>query len=252
MNTEFYNSIIKHLTTWQYQLNSYISTHIRAIDDEGSIMMSLMVLGIAFIYGLIHAAGPGHGKAIVGFYFSGKKEQNRAKRNYLEAFEMGYMIAIVHTISALITTFGLYFIIKKMFYKNFHETYAQIMHISAMMIMIVGAFIIYEAYKNRKNHEKNISQNSKSKYAIAFSAGIVPCPGVMTIVLFSVMQKKFILGILSAIAMSIGMGLTISVVGILGILFNKQTNNFSSKVGYVLQMMSGVIIILLGVFLFSH
>jgi hypothetical protein len=42
MNTEFYNSIIKHLTTWQYQLNSYISTHIRAIDDDSSVMMSLM------------------------------------------------------------------------------------------------------------------------------------------------------------------------------------------------------------------
>jgi len=245
---EFYNTIIKQLTVWQYSLNSFISNHIRAIDDDSSITMSLTVLGIAFLYGLIHAAGPGHGKAIVGLYFSGKSSNN--KKNYSQAFEMGYLIAIVHTISALITTFSLYLIIKTMFYKHFRDTYDSIVQISSVMIIIVGIYIIYEAYKNKKEQE-NIDDNikSKSKYAVAISAAIVPCPGVMTITLFSIIQKKYILGVLSAIAMSIGMGLTISLAGILGILFHKQTSKFTKNIGYILQMFSGVIIILLGLFL---
>ena len=247
---DIYNTIIKQLTAWQYHLNSFISSHIRAIDDDSSIMMSLTVLGIAFLYGLIHAAGPGHGKAIVGLYFSGKKNNNNIKKDYFQAFEMGYLIALVHTISALITTFTLYVIIKTMFYKNFRDTYDQIVHISAFMIIIVGLYIIYEAYKNKKQKEKlDKDIKSKSKYAVAISAAIVPCPGVMTITLFSIIQKKYILGILSAISMSIGMGLTISLAGILGILFHKKTSQFTKNIGYILQMISGVIIILLGLFL---
>jgi len=243
---EFYSTLIKQLTTWQYQLNSYISGLIRSTNDDTSLSINLTVLAIAFLYGLIHAAGPGHGKAIVGFYFSGQKNKNK---NYFNAFQMGYMISIVHTISALVTTFVLYFILKTMFYKNFRETYDNILHISAVLIIFVGIYIIYEAFKNRKDSQ-SIQKQEKSKYVVALSAGIVPCPGVMTITLFSIIQKKYILGILSAIAMSIGMGLTISLVGILGILFNNKTSSFTSNIGYILQMISGIIIILLGLFLY--
>ena len=44
---------------------------------------------------------------------------------------------------------------------------------------------------------------------------IVPCPGVMTIVLYSMILGYLELGILSAIMMSIGMGITISIAAIL-------------------------------------
>jgi len=243
---ELYDTILRQLTAYQYSLNQFISSHIRAINDDSSIFMSATILGIAFLYGLIHAAGPGHGKSIVGFYFSGQKEK---KKNYKEAFEMGYFIAIVHTASALITTFILYFIISKMFYKHFRDSYDTIMHISSIMIILVGLYIIYEAYKN-KNEEEQIGKKVKSKYMVALSAGIVPCPGVMTITLFSIIQHKYILGILSAITMSIGMGLTISLAGILGILFNKQTTKFTTNIGYILQILSGFIIVCLGLFLY--
>ena len=244
---EIYHKFIIFLTTLQYQLNSFISEHIKEVNDDSSITLSLSVIGIAFLYGLIHAAGPGHGKAIVGFYFSG----NDGKKSYKDAFEMGYMISIVHTISALLTTFGLYFILKTMFYKNFRETYDSILQISAIMIIVVGFYIIYEAYRHKQSCETTKYKN-QSKYMVAFSAGIVPCPGVMTIVLFSVIQHKYILGILSAIAMSIGMGFTISVAGIFGILFAKQTTKFTKNIGYILQMFSGVIIVALGVFLSKY
>ena len=67
-------SILKYLSTWQYQLNMFISKTIRSINDENSLTLSLTIIGVAFLYGLIHAAGPGHGKAVVALYFGdGKK-----------------------------------------------------------------------------------------------------------------------------------------------------------------------------------
>lgn len=240
---EFYSQFLKQLTLWQYQLNSYISTTIRSLNDDNSLSVSLTILSIAFLYGLIHAAGPGHGKALVAFYFTSNKS------DYKKAFKMGYMISIIHAISALIFTFGIFFILKTMFRKNFTEFSAIAMQVSAVMIIIVGIYLIYEAYKSKKMRELKIEKSNKSEFAVAFSAGIVPCPGVMTIVLFCIVLKQFILGILAALAMSIGMGMTISLVGIFSIALNKKVGGFLDNKGYILELLGGVLVCLLGIFL---
>lgn len=242
---EIYNQLLKQIIVLQYQLNSYISNLIRNLNDENSLQSSLLILAIAFLYGAIHAAGPGHGKALVAFYFTANKSQ------YKKAFKMGYMISIIHAFSALILTFGIFYILKTMFRKNFNEMSTITMQISSIMIILVGFYLIYESFTNRKNKEKEIQKSSKNEYAVAFSAGVVPCPGVMTIVLFCIVLKEYLLGILAAITMSIGMGLTISIAGILSILLNKKTNHLLNSKAYILEISGGFLIILLGIFLLT-
>jgi len=241
---EYYAKFLQTLVHWQYQLNSFISTNIRSLNDENSLSTSLMIVGVAFVYGLIHAIGPGHGKALVALYFTSNKS------DYKKAFKMGYMISMIHAFSALIFTFGIFFILKTMFRKNFNEFSEMAMQISAVMIIGVGMYLIYEAYSGRKHKEKHLKKSSKSEMAVAFSAGIVPCPGVMTIVLFCVVLQQYTLGILSAIAMSIGMGLTISVAGILSIAFGKKTNGLLNERAYILEMIGGILVLSLGIILF--
>ncbi len=84
---------------------------------------------------------------------------------------------------------------------------------------------------------------------VAFSAGVVPCPGVMTIVLFCIVLGQFTLGILAAVAMSIGMGLTISLAGIFSIALNKRAGGLLNEKAYLLEMIGGLLVLLLGTFL---
>jgi len=240
---EYYAKFLHWLIGLQYQLNSYISTTIRSLNDENSLSTSLLILGIAFIYGLVHAIGPGHGKALVALYFTSNKS------DYKKAFKMGYMISIIHAISALIFTFGIFYILKTMFRKNFNEFSDIAMQVSAVMIIGVGIYLIYEAYSSRKEKEKRLKKSNKSEIAVAFSAGVVPCPGVMTIVLFCIVLGQTALGILSAIAMSIGMGLTISLAGIFSIAMNKKAGNALEKKSYLLEMIGGFLVLTLGTFL---
>jgi len=237
-----YDEFIKQLIQYQFKINSYISSTIKNINDENIFTSSLLVLGIAFLYGLIHAAGPGHGKALVAFYFSTNKN------SYSQAFSLGYLISVIHAISALVLTFGIFFILEKMFRQNFNYYSNITMQISALMIIFVGVYIMLSSYFSRKQKEKGIEKN-RSKYGLAFSAGVVPCPGVMTIVLFCIMLKKYLLGVLAAITMSIGMGLTISLVGILSITLNKKTNNFFQNKSFILEIFGGVLILGLGIIL---
>jgi ABC-type nickel/cobalt efflux system permease component RcnA len=238
-----YGEFLHTLTSWQYELNRFISSHIREMQHEATLSASLTIIGIAFLYGAIHAAGPGHGKALVSFYFTSNKS------DYKKAFKMGYLISIFHALSALIFTFGIYFILEKMFRKNFNEFSNTAMSISAIMIILVGLYLLYDAYKARKEKEQKVKKQNKSELAVAFSAGVVPCPGVMTIVLFCIVLGQYTLGIFSAIAMSIGMGLTISLAGILSIAINKKASGFLNSYGYVLEMLGAFLIFSLGVFL---
>jgi len=243
---EFYNQFLKQLVLWQYELNSYISTTIRGINDENSFSLGILVLTISFIYGLIHAAGPGHGKALVAFYFLSNKQKN----NYKKAFKIGYMISIIHATSALIFTFAIFFILKTMFRKNFNDFSFMAMYISSLMIMLVGIYLIYQAYKHKKEKEKKFINSNKSENMIALSAGIVPCPGVMTVVLFCIVLGHYTLGILAAITMSIGMGFTISLAGILSISINKKSNLILQNNAFILEMIASFLVFLLGLFLF--
>ncbi len=240
---EFYYKALQILVEWQYELNRFIATNIKTLNDDQSLSTSLLVLGIAFVYGLVHAAGPGHGKALVALYFTANRS------SYKKAFKMGYLISIIHAISALIFTFGIYFILKTMFRRNFNEFSAVAMQISAVMIIVVGVYLVYEGYKSRKHREKKLKKSSKSEVAVAFSAGVVPCPGVMTIVLFCIALGQFTLGVLAAVAMSIGMGLTISLAGIFSIALNKKAGGFLEEKSYILEMIGGLLVLFLGLFL---
>ena len=49
-----------------------LSTFIRASQDDGTAMWSLF--GISFLYGVFHAVGPGHGKAVISSYLVANEE----------------------------------------------------------------------------------------------------------------------------------------------------------------------------------
>jgi len=239
-----YKDFFAQLVEWQHYLNSSVSSYINTVNEDG-LSASAIVLAISFIYGLVHAAGPGHGKALVSFYFLSRGG------SYKEAIKLGYLISIIHAFSALSITFIIYYILHELFSKTFHELSNISMLISAIMIIAVGIYLFVKAIKAKKEKERTDFSKEKSKYAVAFSAGIVPCPGVMTIVLFCISSGNLYLGILAAIAMSLGMGFTISLAGILTSYASSKSGEYLKTKGYLLEMLSAIFIIFLGIFLFT-
>lgn len=240
----YYSEFIKQITLLQFEFNKLVSANIRALDTDSSIVAMLVVLGIALAYGIVHALGPGHGKAIVGFYFL----QNKLDKK--EAFKIGYLIAVVHALSALTITFVIYFLLDTIFSKTFKLTSSYMMQLSGVLIVLVGIYLAYESIKLRKMQD-NFDGSQKSKYAVAISSGIVPCPGVMTITLFSISLGHYFLGVLSAIVMSIGMGFTISLIGILSVTFRDKFAKILSKKLFFLQFLSAIFIIIIGLLLYN-
>lgn len=83
--------IVGWLLTKQSEFYRAMSSTIRAAKSDGSAVWTL--LGISFLYGIFHAAGPGHGKAVISSYLVANEET--AKRGIVLSFVSALMQALV-------------------------------------------------------------------------------------------------------------------------------------------------------------
>lgn len=83
--------IIGWLLAKQSEFYRQISAAIRTAKTDGSAVWTL--LGLSFAYGIFHAAGPGHGKAVISSYIVANEET--ARRGIALSFASALMQALV-------------------------------------------------------------------------------------------------------------------------------------------------------------
>ena len=83
--------IVGWILAKQSEFYREISTTIRAAKSDGSAVWTL--LAISFAYGIFHAAGPGHGKAVISSYLVANQET--ARRGIVLSFASALMQALV-------------------------------------------------------------------------------------------------------------------------------------------------------------
>lgn len=83
--------IVGWLLAKQSEFYRQMSATIRAAKTDGSAVWAL--LGISFAYGVFHAAGPGHGKAVISSYLVANEET--ARRGIALSFASALMQALV-------------------------------------------------------------------------------------------------------------------------------------------------------------
>jgi nickel/cobalt exporter len=83
--------IVGWLLTKQSEFYREMSSTIRAAKSDGSAVWTL--LAISFAYGIFHAAGPGHGKAVISSYLLANEET--ARRGIVLSFVSALMQSLV-------------------------------------------------------------------------------------------------------------------------------------------------------------
>ena len=83
--------IIGWILARQSEFYREMSATIRAAKSDGSAVWTL--LGISFAYGIFHAAGPGHGKAVISSYLVANEET--ARRGIVLSFASALLQALV-------------------------------------------------------------------------------------------------------------------------------------------------------------
>src|ERR1700675_3010818 len=83
--------IVGWLLTKQSEFYREMSSTIRAAKADGSAVWTL--LAISFAYGIFHAAGPGHGKAVISSYLVANEET--ARRGIVLSFVSALMQSLI-------------------------------------------------------------------------------------------------------------------------------------------------------------
>ena len=225
---------------------------LKDIKNTNSLISYFWLLLFSFLYGILHALGPGHGKSLVAAYFLSEN------KSYLRGFNISLLIGVVHTFSAFILTLIIYYILNILFSNIFSNIEQIATKLSAIIIISIALYLIYKKYKQNQLHKHqnhnltscscNSCSTKSTDLGIILSAGIVPCPGTITIFLFTFSLGIYFVGFLSAIFMSIGMSLIIFITAYLSIKIRTTatSNQFIIK---LFEYASLFFILLLGIFL---
>jgi ABC-type nickel/cobalt efflux system permease component RcnA len=220
--------------------------------EDSIAFISLMLFSL--FYGIIHALGPGHGKALVSSYFLS------TNRDVKKAFFISTMIGVVHTFSALILTLIVY-----LFLSNFLSTFIDqaefyLTKVSAAIIIIMAAYLLYRKLPKKPKavskwniHEPTCGCNScqvdekKADLGVILGAGMIPCPTTVLIFIFTISLGMYFTGLLSAIFMSAGMSLVIFVAAALSVKTREKSEEKFAKLSQLLSFVGIAVILLLGV-----
>ncbi len=249
--------IVEIITPIQKKINNQMAALTRKVKKERKLGTIIIILLLSFIYGIVHAVGPGHGKTLIFSYFL--SEEGTAKKGIL----VGVSIGMLHSFSAIIIVVVMHFILNEILFYSIQSIKGTIILISYGIITFIGLFLIITGLLDLKKkqdpkNEMDISKSpQKSTLPLILTIGMIPCTGGILIMLFSLSMEIIPLGIISVIAMGMGMSITISISGIISIVAKNTVVRITSKKDRLMKTFQvifkfggGLLIFFLGIVLF--
>ncbi len=213
------NRVFLKIITWQQQLKEKITQQVREAKTTRSIKPLLVLVLAAFAYGVVHAAGPGHGKTLALAYVLSQRP------SYINGLVFGNGIALFHGFSGIVFVLVIRWVLHGGILANLERVTQVTQVISYGLIACLGAGIFFQGmYRLIKRRHENpgflpSDQNRKNFHPVvsALLVGATPCPGVAIVMLFALSMDLILLGVVLGIAISLGMALTVTLVVMLAV-----------------------------------
>lgn len=243
-------TLFQSIIVYQQQIYQKITASLQEFKNDQTIASLILIVAMSFFYGVLHAVGPGHGKSFAAAYFVSKKER------FIRAIYLGGLIAFFHTFTSVLIVITLKFIMNAFSIVTFDQVSSYARIISFSLISIIGfVMLLSTLHEIVKKHNLESKERKKSFWSVVFSVGLIPCPGAMIILIFTNSIDIFKVGIFMVIAMSLGMAITISVVGIIAI-YGRKGVLASGEIGginpdylfRIIEILGATLILSIGLF----
>ncbi len=256
---------VKKETTTLSLFTKRIKSYLLSIKN-GDYIALLSLLVVSFIYGVVHAIGPGHGKSLAFSYFVANKS------SLIRALIVSQASAFVHIVGALILVSISIFILQSVLNNFVNDTVLILTKISAAMIILLSLYILYQKLKKKscscscctpssvqwqsEKPQTNVLKTKKyvpKKQDLYFviTAGLIPCPGTVVLFIYAFILKTYLAVFLASIFISLGMGLVIFASAFLGIGL-KTVSARSHKITQIIEILAPLFMLLLGVLLYYN
>jgi nickel/cobalt transporter (NicO) family protein len=249
----FLRPLAAALVPIQRDLVTSLQHHMGQIRDGDAPMAALAIIGIGLVYGVVHAAGPGHGKVVVGSYFSTRKA------SIAQALAASGAIALVQALSA-IGLVALFTLVMGWGSRTLLDNAGWFDVASFGMIAAFGVSLVWRALRGgggeccpHHHHDDRCGHPShdpsrRDLLLGALAVGMRPCSGALLILLFTFTNHLYAVGVLAPLAMAVGTAVTVAAVGLgamgLRSLVERGTGGALSR--KTASLAGGVIITVLG------
>lgn len=217
------------ITAWllqqQAQFHRALTSGMRAVASNPAALLSL--LGLAFSYGVLHAIGPGHGKAVIASYLVANER----------AMRRGIGLAFAAAgVQALIAILAVVLILGVLGGKpgEIEQSVNWVERAGLLLIFLLGLAIFWRKLTQlRPVSEGRAAANCAHDHGVdpavlagygrrdllltAIGAGIRPCSGALIVLVLALSQGLFWAGALSVGAMAIGTAIGTSLFAILAV-----------------------------------
>lgn len=257
---------------------------VRDMKQNGSAFWTL--ISLSFLYGVFHAAGPGHGKVVMSSYVLANRET--AKR--------GAVLCLLSSLLQALVAIGVISILAILFNATslVITDASRFLEVgSYVLVTVLGAYLVFKAIRgllsaqpashdhhhghhhdhhhshDHDHHDENCGcghahapspeladqakGSVKAAVAAIFSVGLRPCTGALIVLVFALAQGLFWAGVLSALAMGLGTAITVTTLMFLAVGTRRATLVFTGSntrgATYVLngiQLLGAVAVLLLG------
>ena len=195
----------------------------------------------AFGWGAIHALSPGHGKTMVAAYLVGTRGTAR------HAVALGATVTITHTIGVF--TLGVVTLLLSALILP-EQLYPWLNLASGVMVVAIGATVLRKRVHRHQHHHHHHHDDLTTKGIVAMgaSAGLLPCPSALVVLLGAIAQHQVALGLLMIVVFSLGLAGTLTVLGLL-VVFAQGRVHLSGRLATALPAISALVIVSAGLVL---
>jgi nickel/cobalt transporter (NicO) family protein len=169
----------------------------------------ILLLLAAFGWGAVHALSPGHGKAMVAAYLVGTRGTAR------HAAALGATVTVTHTAGVLLL--GVVALTLSAFILP-EQLYPWLNLASGLLVVGVGAAVLRKRARRKAHahhhHHQPEDLSTRGILAMGASAGLIPCPSALVVLLGAVAQHQLALGLVMIVAFSLGLAATLTALGI--------------------------------------
>jgi nickel/cobalt transporter (NicO) family protein len=236
--------ITMRLANIQRGLNAQISNAFHEVQEGDSGAALVFILALSFLYGALHAIGPGHGKSVVASYFMAHHAR------WTSGIVMGSMISVIQGVTAIILVGILSIILRWKQFDILNRT-TLVEFVSYGLIVVIGAVMLYRAATGRLHHDHFAADGAahdhghdhdhphhhhdpkpaKLNTKLIIATGLTPCASAIIILLFALANDALGIGMIAVVALTVGMALTISLIGVLTVLGRRAVLALVDKVG---------------------
>ncbi len=190
----------------QLRFREAIADFFAAWRDEKRAGAILSLAAAGFIYGVLHALGPGHRKTVMFSLFIARKAR------FHEPLLAGFLSALLHGMSAVFIILCFRSLSNRLLIDKVNLTAIYLEGFTYLLLALLAAVLMIVELAGHKEEQQG---KNRSLYGTIALTSIFPCPAAIMILIFSLSLELFPLGILTVGSLSLGMGITISLIGYL-------------------------------------